>query len=161
MILRLLNDLELERHYRVPLLREFEQRLREHVALEEGVFMESVRAVVRSGVWLLRDTHAEALDGLGLLIELREDPAAFVLAVRSYRSSVAEGIEREETEVFRVLEAGLTDRDLERLTDQMNQRGPGLASATATAATATATARDGSTASAAGPVGRPRPAFAL
>jgi hypothetical protein len=128
MILRLLNDLELERHYRLPLLREVEERLREHIALEEGVFLESVRGVLPSGVWLMRHTHATAIEACVRLMDLKDDPEAFAVAVGSFRASLATGIEREEREVFRALEEGLTARELELLGDQMIRVGPPPAS---------------------------------
>jgi hypothetical protein len=121
MILQLLNDLELERHYRLPLLRELEERLHEHIALEEGVLLERVRGVFRRGVWLMRDTHANALDGIQSLMDLRDDPEAFPVAVASLRASLSEGIEREEREVFHALEAGLAAPELEQLAETMSR----------------------------------------
>ncbi|MDB4993311.1 MAG: hypothetical protein JWM74_743 [Myxococcaceae bacterium] len=120
LILQLLNDLELERHYRLPLLRELEERLHEHIALEEGVFLERVRGVLRRGVWLMRETHANALDGIRCLMDLRDDVEAFPVAVASFRASLAAGIEREEREVFHALEAALAVLELEQLAETMS-----------------------------------------
>jgi hypothetical protein len=132
MILQLLNDLEVERHYRLPLLRELGERLREHSALEGGAFLETVRAVVASGVAVIRETHTNALLEFEKLMELRDDPDGFVVAVRAARVTLGKGIEREETEVFRALEVRVEDRDLERLGERMRQM-PELGGATESA----------------------------
>jgi hypothetical protein len=119
MLLQLLNALELERYYRLPLLRELRQQLAQHVADEAGEFAAAVRVVGPRALATMRKTHALAYEGIERLADAIDDPPRFIEEVRGLQRALARMIHREETELLARVEREIDDRVLEALGDSI------------------------------------------
>lgn len=124
MILQLLRALEGEHHYRLPLLRDLDDQLAQHVADEAGAFVAAVRALGPRAIAAMRHTHGRATEGVARLWARCNDGERFAEEVRSLREALTRLIAREETELLAPVERNWDEARLVALGDRLAARTP-------------------------------------